>query len=55
MDFVCPHCNAGALRIIDVAEDSVWVECILCAKVSTIERRTDPPPAVKPPAHGLTR
>ena len=56
MDFVCRHCSARALQIIDVSDDMVRIRCVFCGKESAIERPAEPTTALKPPpAHSLAR
>ena len=49
VEFVCGHCGGRSLRIVDVAEKNVRVECISCRKESVIERDTVQMPAEKSP------
>jgi len=49
VEFVCGHCGAGALRLVDVSEKIVKVECLSCGKESVVERQADSAPVIKSP------
>jgi predicted RNA-binding Zn-ribbon protein involved in translation (DUF1610 family) len=38
VEFVCGHCGAKSLRLVDTSEKIVKVECLSCGKESVVER-----------------
>ena len=48
MEFVCEHCGAGALRLVDVSKKIVKIQCMSCGKESMVERDAVSMPVAKP-------
>jgi len=49
VEFVCAHCGDRSLRIAQVLEKQVKVECLSCGKESMVARDRSTTPAVTPP------
>jgi hypothetical protein len=48
VEFVCEHCSGKSLRLIEVADRNVGVECLSCGKESMVKRDAASTPAAQP-------